>query len=129
MKRFLILVLALLLLLPCAAAGAAFAEGAPTTTEQANWFTDLKDQFVLNFIDGDRWEFILEGLLNTLLLTLFSALIGVVLGVVVAAVRTTYDNNLESMKKNKGVGYYLFAFVNWFCKLYLTVIRGTPVVV
>ncbi len=93
------------------------------------WFLDLKDQFILNFVDDDRWEFLLEGFLNTILLTILAAVIGVVLGIVVAAVRTTYDNNYETLKKNRGIGFYLFAIANWVCKLYLTVIRGTPVVV
>ena len=93
------------------------------------WFNDLKDQFILNFIDDNRWEFLLHGFLNTVIITIVSAIIGVVIGIVVAAVRTTYDNNLETLKKNKGFGYYCFAVVNWICKLYLTIFRGTPVVV
>lgn len=93
------------------------------------WFNDLKDQFILNFIDDNRWEFLLQGFLNTVIITIVSAIIGVVIGIVVAAVRTTYDNNIETLKKNKGFGYYCFAVVNWICKLYLTIFRGTPVVV
>lgn len=92
-------------------------------------YLNLKDQFILNFVDDDRWEFLLEGFCNTLLLTIFSAIIGIVLGIVVASVRTTYDNNIETLKKNKGFGYYVFTVVNAICKLYLTVVRGTPVVV
>ncbi len=94
-----------------------------------DWFNDLKEQFILNFVDKNRWEFLLEGFFNTIIITLASAVIGVLIGIIVAAVRTTYDNNLETLKKNKGVDYYLFGFVNAFCKLYLTVVRGTPVVV
>lgn len=30
---------------------------------------------------------------------------------------------------HKGIGYYLFTFANAVCKLYLTVFRGTPIVV
>ncbi|MBO5746784.1 MAG: amino acid ABC transporter permease [Clostridia bacterium] len=93
------------------------------------WFLDIKDQFILNFVDDDRWEFLLEGFLNTVMLTIFSAVIGIVLGILVASVRTTYDNNIETLKKNKGLGYYVFSIVNAICKIYLTVVRGTPVVV
>lgn len=93
------------------------------------WFLDLKDQFILNFVDDDRWEFLLEGFLNTVLLTVLAAIIGVVLGIVVAAVRTTYDNNYETFKKNGGFSFFMLSVVNWVCKLYLTIIRGTPVVV
>ena len=93
------------------------------------WFNDLKEQFILNFVDDNRWEFLVQGFLNTVLITIISAVIGVVIGIIVAAVRTTYDNNIETLKKNKGIGFYCFAAANWICKLYLTVFRGTPVVV
>lgn len=93
------------------------------------WFNELKEQFILNFVDDNRWEFLLQGFLNTVLITIISAVIGVVIGIVVAAVRTTYDNNIETLKKNKGFGFYCFAVANWICKLYLTIFRGTPVVV
>lgn len=93
------------------------------------WFADLAADFQLNFIDGGRWKWLLEGLGNTLRITFFALLIGVVLGIVVSAVRSSYDKNRESMALHKGVGYYLFSFANGVCHLYLTVIRGTPVVV
>ncbi len=93
------------------------------------WFLDLKEQFILNFVDDDRWEFLLEGFINTILLTIMSALIGVALGIVVAAIRTTYDNNQETFKKNGGISYILMSIANAICKIYLTIIRGTPVVV
>lgn len=94
-----------------------------------DWFNDLKEQFVLNFVEDNRWEFLLQGFLNTIIITLVSAVIGVLIGIIVATVRTTFDNNIETLKKNKGIKYYFFAFVNGFCKLYLTIFRGTPVVV
>ena len=93
------------------------------------WLAEFKADFKLNFIDGGRWKWIVEGLGNTLLITFLSLLIGVALGVVVAAVRSTYDKNCEAMEMHKGVGYYAFYVVNKICQLYLTVIRGTPVVV
>ncbi len=95
----------------------------------SQWFADFKADFQLNFIDGGRWRWIVEGLGNTLKITFFSLLIGVALGIVVAAVRSTYDKNKEAMSMHKGLGYYVFTVINGICKLYLTVIRGTPVVV
>ena len=92
-------------------------------------FTELKDEFILNFIDGDRWQWIVEGLGNTLIITLFATLIGVAIGIVIAAVRSTYDKNVETLVKNGGVKYYAMKILNGICKLYLTVIRGTPVVI
>ncbi len=90
---------------------------------------DFVDEFKLNFIDGDRWEWILDGFKNTLLITLLAGLIGIVLGVVIAIVRSTYDKTGADMKKRGGIGYGLLAFFNGICNIYLTIIRGTPVVV
>ena len=92
-------------------------------------FIELKDEFVLNFIDGDRWQWLAEGLGKTLIITFFATLIGVAIGVVIAAVRSTYDKNEETLVKNGGVNYYVMKILNGICKLYLTVIRGTPVVI
>lgn len=91
------------------------------------WLLEQKDAFILNFIDDDRWQYITNGLLVTLKITFFALLIGLVLGTLIAAVRSTYDKNSETM--HKSAGYYLLKICNWICKLYLTVIRGTPVVV
>ena len=93
------------------------------------WFEDFKADFVLNFIDSDRWLSLVKGLWSTLQITFFALLIGIVIGIVVAAVRSTWDKNQEAMAKNKGVGYYVMKILNAVCHVYLTVIRGTPVVV
>lgn len=77
----------------------------------------LQDRFVTNFIADDRWKYILEGLGVTLRVTFFAVLIGIVIGFMVAVVRSTYDRTGK------------LKILNFFCKLYLTVIRGTPVVV
>lgn len=92
-----------------------------------NWFADLKADFVLNFIEEGRWRFITSGLKNTLIITLFAGIIGILLGVVVAIVRSSYDKTYADMKAGFKKG--ILAFVNFICKIYLTVIRGTPVVV
>lgn len=91
------------------------------------WLLEQKDAFILNFIDDDRWQYITNGLLVTLKITFFALLIGLVLGTLTAAVRSTYDKNADTM--HKSAGFYLLKVCNWICKLYLTVIRGTPVVV
>lgn len=81
------------------------------------------------FVVGDRYKQLITGLKNTLIITLGALLIGIVIGIVVAAVRSTYDRNADALKKKGGIGYVLLAIANAVCKLYLTVIRGTPVVV
>ncbi len=91
------------------------------------WWADLKADFILNFIEKDRWQFITTGLKNTLIITLFSLIIGVVLGIVVAIIRSSYDKTADEM--HRGFKKFFMGILNSICKLYLTVIRGTPVVV
>ncbi|MBE7023458.1 MAG: amino acid ABC transporter permease [Ruminococcaceae bacterium] len=90
----------------------------------------LKEQFILNFIDDSRWKYLLQGLGNTLSIAFFAVLLGIVIGVVVAIIRSTFDKNRETLVRGgNALSYYSFALLNQLCKIYLTVIRGTPVVV
>ncbi len=93
------------------------------------FFSDFFAEFQRVMLDAGRFNFILDGLKNTFIITLGSLIIGVIIGVLVAAVRTSFDKNLETMKQHGGFGYRFLAFINGICKIYLTVIRGTPVVV
>ncbi len=81
------------------------------------------------FFQDNRYMKIVEGFLNTLKITAGALIVGVVIGIVIAAVRTSYDKNKESMKMRGGAGYYILSFFNFLCQVYLTIIRGTPVVV
>ncbi len=74
------------------------------------------DNFYQNFIQENRYEYILNGLGVTLIITFFSVLIGIFLGFIIAMIRSTYDKT--------GKGW----IANAICNIYLTVIRGTPVV-
>lgn len=78
---------------------------------------NLKNRFIQNFIDDNRWMYIAEGLAVTLKVTFFAVLIGIVIGFLIAMVRSTYEKT-HKMK-----------VLNFLCNVYLTVIRGTPVVV
>ncbi len=91
------------------------------------WFESLKADFELNFIQGNRWKFLLDGLGVTLIITLLAGLLGVVLGVIIAMIRSTYDKTAEGARKT--LGRRLFGVLDKVCRVYLTVIRGTPVVV
>ena len=91
------------------------------------WWLDFQDTFYRCFIEDDRWKYLVRGLGNTLLITFFALILGVVIGVVVAMVRASYDKNRDEMRP--GLGRGLLGFFNGVCKVYLTVIRGTPVVV
>lgn len=77
----------------------------------------LKQDFYSNFIVDNRWRYITDGLQNTLKITFFAVLIGIVLGFLVAIIRSTHENTGK------------LKFLNAVCSVYLTVIRGTPVVV
>ena len=92
-------------------------------------FADLSAQFKLCFLNDDRWKMLVKGLGATLQITAVALLIGIVLGIIVAAVRSSYEKNKETMKAHGGIGYVLLSIANAICKLYLTVIRGTPTVV
>ena len=73
--------------------------------------------FYQNFIEDYRWKYITDGLFNTLRITFFAVLIGIFLGFLIAVVRSTYDKT------------HKLGVLNALCKVYLTVIRGTPVLV
>ena len=77
----------------------------------------MKDAIYQNLIAGDRWKYIANGLGVTLRITLFAVLIGIVLGFLVAVVRSTYEKT------------HKLKVLNLICQVYLTVIRGTPMVV
>lgn len=87
---------------------------------------DFKADFILNFIKDDRWKLLAEGLGATLQITAFAVLVGIFIGVLIAIIRSTYDKNGNKMH---GVSAFIMKLLNGICKVYLTVIRGTPVVV
>ena len=86
----------------------------------------LKEKFIFNFIEQDRWKYLWEGLGATLKVTFFALVVGVIIGVVIAIIRSTYDKNGKDMK---GFSKIILSILNAICRVYLTVIRGTPVVV
>lgn len=82
----------------------------------------LQEKFIKAFITEDRWRSYLAGLEKTALLTIGALAIGLILGVLVAVIRTVHDQNSGS--KN-----VIINCLNAICKLYTTVIRGTPMMV
>lgn len=75
----------------------------------------MAEQFYLNFIKDDRWMYLLQGLKTTIIVALFAVLLGVALGFIVGMIRSTHD------KTGK------LKVANFICHVYLTIIRGTPV--
>ena len=93
------------------------------------FFSSLAEEFDFVFIQGNRYQQMIDGVLNTLKITAGALLVGIVIGIVVASIRSSYDKNKEAMKRRGGIGYGILTVLNAICKIYLTVIRGTPVVV
>ena len=87
----------------------------------------LKERFIFNFIEDNRWKYLWDGLGATLKITFFSLIIGVVIGVFIAIIRSTYEKNGKEMRM--GLGKVVLWILNLISRVYLTVIRGTPVVV
>jgi len=81
--------------------------------------SDFQTKFYLNFIKDDRWKYITSGLGNTLI------------GVLVAIIRYSYDKNHTNKAGNfiQSLLQFLLAVANGICHVYLTIIRGVPVVV
>ena len=93
------------------------------------WFLKMKNVFMLCFIDDNRWEWLVEGFINSIIITLLAIVIGLLFGIVLAAIRSSYDKNEESLKLRGGAGYIVLKILNAIAKVYITVIRGIPVVV
>lgn len=74
------------------------------------------ERFRRAFIVQDRWKLYLEGLRNTLIIAGIAALIGILLGVLCAMVNYIHKKN----------GKLRVPAV--ICRLYITLVRGTPVV-
>ena len=84
-------------------------------------------KFYQAFIEADRWKQYLGGVGTTLLVTAIALCIGVALGMLVAVVRTAYDQQ----RPGQGLtpGRVLLWPLNLVCRVYTTVIRGTPMMV
>ena len=91
------------------------------------WFAHQKALFFLNFIDDDRWRYLTDGLVLTLEITFFALILGLTIGIIIAIIRATHDNTYDTMAP--GFGKIVLKVLNIISKVYLTVIRGTPVVV
>ena len=91
--------------------------------EELPFWQEFYVKFYQAFIEADRWQQYLEGVGSTLMVTALSLVIGVILGVLVAIVRTAHDQQRPG-KKNPVLGLF-----NAICQVYVTVIRGTPMLV
>ncbi len=82
-----------------------------------SWFNKWLDTLYNTFIVDDRYKTLIDGLEKTLIITVSALIIGVIIGTIVAILKVFSEGN----KKLK--------VIDVLCNVYLTVIRGTPVVV
>ncbi len=78
---------------------------------------NLQDSFYVNYIKENRWQYLTDGLKVTLIVTFFAVIVGIVFGTLIAIIRSTHD------KTGK------LTILDILARIYITVIRGTPVVV
>ena len=78
---------------------------------------NVKEDFYLNFIKDDRYLWLLDGLKTTLIITVFAVIVGLIIGFLVAIIRSAHDKSGS------------FKILNAICRVYLTVIRGTPTMI
>lgn len=87
-----------------------------------DWLQGFFYEFYQSFIYADRWKLIANGLKITFIVTIGALILGIIIGLLIALVRTSHD--LSSNKPNA-----VLRFFNGICNIYLTVIRGTPMMV
>jgi ABC-type amino acid transport system permease subunit len=107
-----------------------------------NGFQSFIDNFImrfqLNFINENRYMLFVDGLKTTLIITIAAVAIGVALGVITAVIKVMYANLVKPKLEaglnpyrgpGRSLGSALLDVGEHLCNLYLTVIRGTPVMV
>lgn len=90
-------------------------------------YLEFLHDFNQSFIEDNRWLYIVKGLGITITVAVGALILGVIFGVIVAVIRSAHDQRKH--KKTKDLGYYLLGILDFICKVYLTVIRGTPMMV
>ena len=93
------------------------------TADLVEWWQEIYVYFYQAFIEGNRWVQYFKGVGTTLMATALALMIGVILGVIVAMIRTAHDQQRPG-KRNLILGMF-----NAISKVYVTVIRGTPMMV
>lgn len=103
----------------------AWLQTAPAWVQNApEWFRNLVYQLYQTFLFENRWKLFLDGLKITLIVTVGALAMGTVIGLIIAVIRTSYEETRAKNKKN-----IILGLLNSISQLYLTVIRGTPMMV
>ena len=74
------------------------------------------NSFYNSVVYDDRYKYIFEGLFHTILIAFFAVIIGIIIGTVIAIIRNNYEVNKK------------FKVLNSISKMYVDIIRGTPVI-
>lgn len=98
-------------------------KGLMISGEELPFWQEFFVKFYQAFIEKDRWLQYLEGVGTTLWVTALALGLGVILGILVAIVRTAHDQQRPGHKNP------ILGIINGICKVYVTVIRGTPMMV
>lgn len=88
-----------------------------------DFWTKFLNNFNQSFVVGDRWLLYVKGLGITLLVTALALVLGIILGVLVAVIRSAHD------QQQLGKVNPVLSILNIICKIYVTIIRGTPMMV
>ncbi len=92
-----------------------------TASPLVGFWNGIKKDFNRNFLEANRWKTIFTGLWVTIKLTVFALCLGIVIGFLIAFIRSTA---LKTTRPG-----WLLQLLDGIARVYLTVIRGTPVVV
>jgi len=85
--------------------------------DDQNWFEWLWSEIIKNFVEKDRYQLIIMGLQNTVFITIIGLALGLLIGIISAIIRSYHDMRSK------------FKILNAIVKVYITVIRGTPILV
>ncbi len=81
------------------------------------FFQGFAEEFYVAVIKDQRYLSYLDGLKNTILISLLAILLGLLIGLVVAVIKVATSQSKK------------FKLLNSLCNVYITIIRGTPVMV
>ncbi len=87
------------------------------------WLQNFMYQLYQTFVYQDRYMFFVNGLKITFIVTIGALILGVIIGLIIAIIRVSHDS-VVGKKPN-----FILRFLNSISKIYLTIIRGTPMMV
>ena len=91
--------------------------------EDPGFWQEAYMNFYRAWFEADRWKQYFQGLGTTIQVTVMALIIGIFLGVVVAMIRTAHDQQRPGQRNP------ILGLVDFLCKVYVTIIRGTPMMV